>query len=80
MPTMSELFEVLKPLIDQVDGFSPEAYKYADGNVESLLSYYAIRSPSDDSIEALRKHRVTAILERRIGEYLWTQELHGAIW
>ena len=79
MPTMSELFEVLKLLIDQVDGFSPEAYKYADGNVESLLSYYAIRSPSDDSIEALRKHRVTAILERRIGEYLWTQELHGAI-
>ncbi len=78
MPTMSELFELLKPLIGQVDGFSQEAYDYAAGDLEMLLAYYAVRSPSDDSIEVLRKQRVTAILERRIGEHLWTQELCGA--
>ena len=79
MPTMSELFELLNPLIGQVDGFSQEAYDYAAGDLEMLLAYYAVRSPSDDSIEVLRKQRVTAILERRIGEHLWTQELYGAI-
>ena len=79
MPTMNELFELLEPLIGQVDGFSQEAYHYAAGDLEKLLAYYAVRSPSDDSIEVLRKQRVTAIVERRIGEHLWTQELSGAI-
>jgi hypothetical protein len=47
MPTMKELFEELRPLIGQVDGFSQEAYEHADNNVETLLSYYAIRNCSD---------------------------------
>lgn len=79
MPTMKELFWELEPLIGKEDGFSWEAYEYANGNVETLLSYYAVPSPSDDAIEVLRKQRVTAILEGRIGEYLWTQEIVGAI-
>ena len=77
MPTMKELFEELRPLIGQVDGFSPEAYQHADGNVETLLSYYAIRSPCDDSIEVLRKQRVAEILVREIANHLWTQEELG---
>ena len=78
MPTMKELFEELKPLIGQVDGFSPEAYQHADENVETLLSYYAIRSPCDDSIEVLRKQRVAEILVRKIADHLWTREALGA--
>ena len=77
MPTMKELFEEMKPLIGQVDGFSQEAYDYAAGDVESLLSYYAIRSPCDDSIEVLRKQRVAEILVRTIAEHLWTREELG---
>ena len=78
MPTMKELFEELRPLIGQVDGFSPEAYQHADDNVETLLSYYAIRSPCDDSIEVLRKQRVAEILVRKIADHLWTREELGA--
>ena len=78
MPTMKELFEELKPLIGQVDGFSREAYEHADDNVETLLSYYAIRSPCDDSIEVLRKQRVAEILVREIANRLWTREELGA--
>ena len=74
MPTMKDLFDELKPLVGQEEGFSAEAYKYAAGNVETLLSYYAIRSPSDDSIEVLRKQRVAEILVRKIAEHLWVQE------
>ena len=77
MPTMKELFKELRPLIGQVDGFSPEAYQHADGNVETLLSYYAIRSPCDDSIEVLRKQRVAEILVREIANHLWIQEELG---
>ena len=57
MPTMNELFQRLEPLIEHVDGFSKEVYDYARGNVETLLSYYAIPSPCDDHIEVLRKRR-----------------------
>ena len=78
MPTMKDLFEQLKPLIGQVNGFSKEAYEHADGNVETLLSYYAIRSPCDDSIEVLRKQRVAEILVREIANRLWTREELGA--
>ena len=74
MPTMNELFELLKPLIGTVDGFRQEAYDCASGNVETLLSYYAIRSPSDDLIEVLRKRRVTALLEQKIGAVLQCRE------
>ena len=77
MPTMKELYEELRPLIGQVDGFSQEAYEHADNNVETLLSYYAIRSPCDDSIEVLRKQRVAEILVRKIADHLWTQEELG---
>ena len=78
MPTMKDLCEELKPLIGQVDGFSREAYEYADGNVETLLSYYAIRNPYDDSIEMLRKQRVAEILVREIADHLWIREELGA--
>ena len=59
MPTMKELFKALEPLVGEVDGFSREAYDYAAGNVETLLSYYAIPSPCDDHIERLRKPQST---------------------
>ena len=74
MPTMHELFQRLKLLIEQVDGFSEEAYDYASGNVETLLTYYAIPSPSDDPIEVLRKRRVTTLLEQKIGSVLQFHE------
>ena len=74
MPTMKELFQLLEPLIDTADGFNREAYDYASGNVETLLTYYAIPSPSDDPIEVLRKRRVTALLEQKIGSVLQCRE------
>ena len=77
MPTMKELFELLKGLIGAADGFNQEAYDYAAGNVETLLSYYAIPGPSDDPIEVLRKRRVTALLELSIGEVLQARERAG---
>ena len=76
MPTMKKLFKLLKPLIGTEDGFSREAYKYASGNVETLLTYYAIPSPSDDHIEVLRKRRVTELLEQKIGSVLQCREGH----
>ena len=76
MPTMKELFQLLEPLIDTADGFNREAYDYASGNVETLLTYYAIPSPSDDPIEVLRKRRVTALLEQKIGSVLQCREGH----
>ena len=60
----------MKPLIGEADGFSQEAYKYAAGNVETLLSYYAIPGPCDDPVDVLRKRRVTTLLELGIGELL----------
>lgn len=74
MPTMQELFGLLKDLISAEDGFNQEEYDYTDENVETLLSYYAIPGPSDDPIEVLRKRRVTALLERGIGEVLQARE------
>ena len=74
MPTMAELFALLEPLIGKADGFTRDAYDYADGNVETLLSYYAIPSPHDDMIEALRKNRVAALLEIAIGGLLQERE------
>ena len=74
MPTMKELFQLLEPLIDTADGFNREAYDYASGNVETLLTYYAIPSPSDDPIEVFRKRRVTALLEQKIGSVLQCRE------
>ena len=70
MPTMPELYAELRPLIGTADGFTRDAYEYADGSVETLLSYYAIPSPHDDMVEVLRKRRVTALLEIGIGEFL----------
>ena len=78
MPTMRELYKLLEPLSGTEDGFSREAYEYASGNVETLLSYYAIPSPHDDTVEVLLKQRVTALLEKRIGELLQRLEEEGA--
>ena len=78
MPTMDELFEKLKPSVDTEYGVSREAYEYACrfDKVETLLSYYAVPSPSDDHIEVLRKRIVTARLEQRIGAVLQCREGH----
>ena len=78
MPTMAELYELLAPLVDTPDGFTREAYEYASGNIEKLLSYYAIPSPHDDAVELLRKEQVTILLERKIGELLQEREERGA--
>ncbi len=78
MPTMKELYEFLEPLIGTADGFSRAAYEYASGNVETLLSYYAIPNPHDDTVELLRKQRVTTLLEIGIGELLQVREREGA--
>ena len=77
MPVMRELYKLLEGLIGVTDGFSRDAYEYADGNVETLLSYYAIPSPHDHPIEALRKQRVTALLEIAIGGTLSNLETLG---
>ena len=74
MPTMAELYELLEPLIGRADGFTRDAYDYAAGNVETLLSYYAIPSPHDDMIEVLRKSRVAALIEIGIGALLQQRE------
>ena len=75
MPTMKELHTLLEGLIGNADGFTREAYDYADGDVEALLSYYAIPNPHDDAIEALRKRRVTALVELGIGLVLEEREI-----
>lgn len=77
MPTMQQLYDCLEPLVGQVDGFSREVYEYASGNVETLLSFYAIPSPHDDEMERLRKQRVTAFLEWHIGRILQDAEEQG---
>ena len=76
MPTMNDLFEKLEPLVDTEQGVSRGAYEYASrlGKVETLLSYYAVRNPSDDYIDVLRKRIVTAQLEQRIGSVLQCRE------
>ena len=78
MPAMKELYVLLEPLIGAADGFTREAYEYASGNVETLLSYYAVPSPHDDQVELLRKQRVTALLEIGIGALLQQRESEGA--
>ena len=78
MPTMLELYSLLEPLIGTADGFSREAYEYAAGNVETLLSYYAIPNPHDDDVELLRKQRVTRLLEIGIGAVIQDREERGA--
>ena len=67
MPTMKQLFERLKDSADDGDGITEEEYDYAAGDVEGLLSYFAITGPQDDLAEVLRKKRVTVLLENRIG-------------
>ena len=67
MPTMKQLFKCLKDSADDGDGIAEEEYDYAAGDVEGLLSYFAITGPQDDLAEVLRKKRVTVLLENRIG-------------
>ncbi len=74
MPTMNQLFEQLEPLVGKEDGVSREVYEYASGNVETLLSYYAVPNPSDDDIAVLRKRIVTERLEQQIGSILQCRE------
>ena len=74
MPTTKELYNLLEGLIGPADGFTREAYDYASGNAETLLSYYAIPSPHDDPIETLRKRRVAALIEIGIGVTITDRE------
>lgn len=76
MPTMDKLFKCLNSLVGTEDGVDPDVYRYASrfGKVEALLSYYAVRNPSDDYIEMLRKRIVTARLEEKIGSILGCRE------
>ena len=67
MPTMKQLYKRLKDSVDNGDGVTQEEYGYAVGDVEGLLSYFAITGPQDDVAEVFRKKRVTALLEKRIG-------------
>ena len=78
MPTMRDLYDLLEPTVNDPDGPSREAYDYASGNAETLLSYYAIPSPQDDRIQLLRKRQVTAYLEDKIGEIISEKEEEGA--
>ena len=77
MPTMMELYKLLNPLVGKATGISNEAYEYASGNVETLLSYYAIPGPHDDPVERLRKQWVTRLLEDKIGQILQQREDDG---
>ena len=77
MPTMKELYEDLETFVNDSDGVNREVYEYADGNVETLLSYYAIPSPHDNIIEQLRKQSVTIQLENAIGEFIQRREIEA---
>ena len=68
MPAMTELFDDLKLLVELKDGITNDEYDYAAGNVESLLTYFAIQSPHDDDVETLRKQRITILIENTIGD------------
>ena len=78
MPTMAQLFARLEPLIGTADGLTKDAFEYADGNVETLLSYYAVPSPHDDRLEVLSKRHATALLEVEIGKVLQECEEEAA--
>ena len=78
MPTMQELYNHLEHLVEEVDGISREAYEYANGNAETLLSYYAIPSPHDQHTEVLRKQLVAFQLENAIGDFLQEREAAGS--
>ena len=67
MPAMKQLYERLKDSAQDGDGITEEEYGYAAGDVEGLLSYFAITGPQDDLAEVLRKKRITTLLEDRIG-------------
>ncbi len=78
MPTMKELYDLLGASLNNPDGPTREAYEYASGNTETLLSYYAIPSPQDDRIQLLKKKQVTAYLENKIGQIISDKEEEGA--
>ena len=77
MPTMKLLYERLKDSVDNGDDVTQEEYDYAAGDVEGLLSYFAITGPQDDIAEGFRKKRVTALLENRIGSIVADLEQQG---
>ena len=77
MPTMIQLYERLKDSAEDGDGITEEEYNYAAGDVEGLLSYFAITGPQDDLAEVLRKRRITYILGNRIGRIVAELEQLG---
>ena len=77
MPTMKQLYKCLKDCAADGDDITEEEYAYAAGDVEGLLSYFAITGPQDDLAEVLRKKRITALLENRIGRIVAELEQQG---
>ena len=74
MPTMNELYDLLGVLVKVPQGIPKEAYDYAAGNAEALLSYFAIPAPQDDIVEGFQKRRVRELIERGIGESVAERE------
>ena len=77
MPTMNELYELLEVLVKVPRGIPEEAYEYAAGNAESLLSHFAIPAPQDDIVEVFEKRRLTELLERGIGKSVYEREIEA---
>ena len=68
MPTMADLYADIELFVDPKDGITKDEFDFSAGNVEILLSHFAIRSPHDDEVEVLRKQRITMLIENAIGE------------
>lgn len=77
MPTMNELYNLLEVLVHVPQGIPKEAYDYAAGNAEALLSYFALPAPQDDIVEVFQKKRLTELIERGIGESVSEREIEA---
>ena len=73
MPTMTELYRMLKGLVGDPNGVPEETYAYAS-DAEALLTYYAIPGPQDDVAEVYRKKSITALIEEEIGAAIAKRE------
>ena len=73
MPTMTELYRMLKVLVGDPNGIREETYAYAS-DAEALLTYYAIPGPQDDVAEVYRKKSITALIEEEIGAAIAERE------
>ena len=77
MPSMNELYDLLEVLVNIPQGIPKEAYDYAAGNAEALLSYFALPAPQDDIVDVFQKKRLTELIERGIGESISEREIEA---